>query len=92
MPSTSPRCTTATPTTRSPPSTPRATIRYADGRIVELNHPFEGGGLNYETAHFCDLLRAGALESPIMTHAKSLQMIAMMDAARATLGLKFAGE
>lgn len=70
----------------------RATIRYADGRVVELDHPFEGGGLNYETAHFCDLVRSGALESPVMTHAKSRQMIAMMDAARATLGLKFAGE
>ena len=54
--------------------------------------PFEGGGLNYETSHFCDLVRSGALESPVMTHAKSLQMITMMDAARAALGLKFNGE
>ncbi|CAB3777274.1 Gfo/Idh/MocA family protein [Paraburkholderia fynbosensis] len=70
----------------------RATIRYADGRVVELDAPFEGGGLNYETAHFCKLIRAGLLESPVMPHARSLQMIAMADAARATLGLKFAGE
>ncbi|MGG1943717.1 Gfo/Idh/MocA family oxidoreductase [Trinickia sp. NRRL B-1857] len=70
----------------------RATISYAGGRVVELNVPFEGGGLNYETAHFCELIRAGALESPVMTHEKSLQMIAMCDAARATLGLKFPGE
>lgn len=70
----------------------RATIRYVDGRVVELDHPFEGGGLNYETAHFCDLIRSGELESPVMTHAKSLQMISMMDAARTTLGLTYAGE
>ncbi|MEX3760306.1 Gfo/Idh/MocA family protein [Paraburkholderia phenoliruptrix] len=70
----------------------RATIRYADGRVVELDEPFEGGGLNYETAHFCELIRAGQLESPLMPHSKSLQMIAMADAARAALGLKFAGE
>ncbi|TKC90080.1 Gfo/Idh/MocA family oxidoreductase [Trinickia terrae] len=70
----------------------RATIRYVDGRIAELDEPFEGGGLNYETAHFCELIRAGALESPVMTHAKSLQMISMMDSARATLGLRYAGE
>jgi predicted dehydrogenase len=70
----------------------RATIRYADGRVVELDAPFEGGGLNYETAHFCELIRAGLLESPVMPHARSLQMIAMADAARATLGLKIAGE
>ncbi len=70
----------------------RATIRYVDGRVVELDAPFEGGGLNYETAHFCDLIRAGKLESPVLTHAKSLQMISMLDAARAALGLAYAGE
>ncbi|WP_258167912.1 Gfo/Idh/MocA family protein [Paraburkholderia sp. BL21I4N1] len=70
----------------------RATIRYADGRVVELDEPFEGGGLNYETAHFCELIRAGQRESPLMPHSTSLQMIAMADAARAALGLKFAGE
>ncbi|MFM0546216.1 Gfo/Idh/MocA family oxidoreductase [Paraburkholderia strydomiana] len=70
----------------------RATIRYADGRVIELDEPFEGGGLNYETAHFCELIRAGQIESPVMPHSKSLQMIAMADAARAALGLRFAGE
>ncbi len=69
-----------------------ATIRYADGRVTELDEPFEGGGLNYETAHFCELIRSGALESPIMTHAKSQQMVSMTDAARAALGLKFPSE
>ncbi|SEI41082.1 Gfo/Idh/MocA family protein [Paraburkholderia diazotrophica] len=66
-----------------------ATVRYVDGRVVELDAPFEGGGLNYETQHFCELIRAGQLESPIMTHAKSHQMISMADAARAALGLTF---
>ncbi|TAM50158.1 MAG: Gfo/Idh/MocA family oxidoreductase [Paraburkholderia sp.] len=70
----------------------RATVSYCDGRVVELNEPFEGGGLNYETAHFCELMRAGTLESPIMTHAKSRQMISMTDSARAALGLRFTGE
>jgi len=70
----------------------RATIRYADGRTVELDAPVDGGGLNYETAHFCDLLRAGKTESPIMTHDHSRQMIAMTDAARAALGVRYSGE
>ncbi|HXZ07664.1 MAG TPA: Gfo/Idh/MocA family oxidoreductase, partial [Paraburkholderia sp.] len=70
----------------------RATIRYTDGRVVELDAPFEGGGLNYETAHFCELIRSGQQESPVMTHAKSRQMIAMADAARAALGVQFPGE
>ncbi|MGH8778771.1 Gfo/Idh/MocA family protein [Paraburkholderia sp.] len=70
----------------------RATVRYADGRVVELDAPFEGGGLNYETAHFCELIRAGANESLVMTHAVSLQMIEMADAARAALGVRFAAD
>jgi len=70
----------------------RATICYADGRTVELDAPAEGGGLNYETAHFCDLLRAGETESPIMTHDHSRRMIAMTDAARAALGVRYSGE
>ncbi|CDY75617.1 L-fuco-beta-pyranose dehydrogenase [Caballeronia glathei] len=67
----------------------RATVRYLDGRTVELDAPFEGGGLNYETAHFCELLRAGAIESPVMSHATSMRMIAIIDAARRDLGLRF---
>lgn len=67
----------------------RATIAYTDGRKVELDEPFSGGGLNYETAHFCELLRAGAIESPIMSHATSMRMIAIIDAARRDLKLRF---
>lgn len=67
----------------------RATVRYVGGRTVELHEPFEGGGLNYETAHFCSLMRSGAVESPVMTHDLSMKMIAIIDAARAELGLRF---
>jgi predicted dehydrogenase len=67
----------------------RASVRYVDGRTVELDAPFEGGGLNYETAHFCDLLREGKTESPIMRHAVSMQMISIIDAARRDLDLRF---
>lgn len=67
----------------------RATVRYLGGRTVELHEPFAGGGLNYETAHFCGLLRSGAIESPVMTHALSMQAIAIIDAARAELGRPF---
>ena len=67
----------------------RATVRYVDGRTVELDASFEGGGLNYETTHFCELLRDGAIESPIMRHAVSMQMISITDAARRDLGVRF---
>jgi len=70
----------------------KATINYLDGRSVELDEPFTAGGLNYEIAHFCDLVREGKTESPIISHELSRQMIAMLDKAREQIGLRFKGE
>ncbi|CAN5368321.1 Gfo/Idh/MocA family oxidoreductase [soil metagenome] len=70
----------------------KATISYADGRTVELDEPFAAGGLNYEIAHFCELLIAGKTESPVISHDMSKQMIAMLDRSRMQVGLKFKGE
>jgi scyllo-inositol 2-dehydrogenase (NADP+) len=70
----------------------RATVRYVDGRIVELHEPFTCGGFNYETAHFCGLIRSGARESPVITHSLSLGMARLLEQAWRTLGVKFPGE
>jgi len=70
----------------------RATIDYLDGRCVELDEPFIAGGLNYEIAHFADLIRTGQTESPVLPFELSRQMIAMIDEARRQVGLKFIGE
>lgn len=70
----------------------RATIHYVDGRQVKLEDPFAHGGFNYETEHFCRLLREGVRESPLMSHARSLAMMSMLDQVRAQLGIRFPGE
>jgi predicted dehydrogenase len=70
----------------------RATINYLDGRTVDLDEPYASGGLNYEIQHFCDLLRGGKTESPIISHEMSREMIKMLDKAREQIGLKFKGE
>ena len=70
----------------------RATIRYAGGRVVELDEPFVHGGFNYETEHFCDLVRRGLRESPAITHALSLDMAKLLETARMALGVRFPGE
>ncbi|MDR6940306.1 Gfo/Idh/MocA family protein [Mucilaginibacter pocheonensis] len=70
----------------------RATIDYVDGRVIELNEPFAAGGLNYEIAHFCNLIKAGKTESPVISHQMSKQMINLIDRARAEIGLKFPSE
>ena len=67
-------------------------MRYIDGRVVELDEPFIAGGFNYETAHFCELIRQGVSESPIITHAMSLSMARMLEAARTELGVRFPSE
>jgi predicted dehydrogenase len=70
----------------------RASIRYIDGRTVELHEPFIAGGFNYETEHFCSLIRDGLRESPIITHALSLGMAALLEQARIAVGVHFKGE
>ncbi len=70
----------------------KATINYLDGRIVELDEPYTAGGLNYELAHFCELIRNGQTESPIITHELSRGMMGMLDEARKQVGLRFEGE
>lgn len=70
----------------------RATVHYLDGRTAELHEPPTGGGFNYETAHFCDLVRAGKRESPVLTHELSLGMARLLEEARLALGVHFPGE
>ncbi|MBS1503502.1 MAG: Gfo/Idh/MocA family oxidoreductase [Bacteroidetes bacterium] len=70
----------------------RATISYLDGHTIELHEPFTAGGLNYEIEHFCELIRSGQTESPIITHDLSRGMMAMLDEARRQVGLRFEGE
>ncbi|MGL4996185.1 MAG: Gfo/Idh/MocA family protein, partial [Deefgea sp.] len=55
----------------------RATLVTSTGEREELAHTPIGSGLNYETAHFCELLRNGQLESPILPHAKTRAALQM---------------
>jgi scyllo-inositol 2-dehydrogenase (NADP+) len=70
----------------------RATIRYRDGRQVEIHEPFIAGGFNYEISHFCNLIRSGLRESPEITHALSLGMARLLEAARTTIGVRFTAD
>ena len=70
----------------------RASIRYKDGHTVELNEPFSAGGFNYETEHFCELVRDGTRESPVIPHRLSRGMARMLEEARAAVGVRFPGE
>lgn len=69
-----------------------ASIYYADGRTVELEEPFLHGGFNYEIDHVCELIRNSVVESPVISHALSLAMSRLLEAARKELGVRFPGE
>ncbi|HWG21564.1 MAG TPA: Gfo/Idh/MocA family oxidoreductase [Terracidiphilus sp.] len=70
----------------------RATVHYADRREVLLDEPFAHGGFNYETEHFCGLIRQGLRESPEIPHQLSLGMARLLEQARTALGVRFPGE
>jgi scyllo-inositol 2-dehydrogenase (NADP+) len=70
----------------------RATVRYVDGRVVELEEPYAAGGFNYETDHFCHLVREGRRESSVIPHELSIGMAQLLEEARRALGVKFRGE
>jgi predicted dehydrogenase len=69
-----------------------ATIDYLDGRVLDFDVPYTAGGFNYEIAHFCALIQDEKIESSIISHDVSRQMIDIIDKARAGIGLKFNGE
>ncbi len=70
----------------------RATVVYGSGRTVELEEPYTDGGFNYETNHFCRLIREGKMESPEITHDLSIGMAELLERARRALGVRFPGE
>ncbi len=69
-----------------------ATVRYLDGRVVEIDEPYTSTGFNYETTHFCDLIRQGLRESTVISHALSIGMARLLEDARFSLGVHFPGE
>ena len=70
----------------------RATIHYLDHRTIELHEPYTAGGFNYETTHFCQLIRHGLRESPIIPHKMSVDMAHLLESARKALGVHFPTE
>jgi predicted dehydrogenase len=51
--------------------------------------PYEANGYNYEAAEVANCVRAGKLESAVMTLDESLQIMETMDAIRAQWGMKY---
>ncbi|MBL7817472.1 MAG: Gfo/Idh/MocA family oxidoreductase [Saprospiraceae bacterium] len=60
-----------------------------DGSVETINMPFDGHGYQFEAAHVTHCLKTNELESPIMSHQFSLDLIGLLDAVRAEIGLVY---
>jgi len=54
-----------------------------------LELPLEGNGYNYQAVEVARCVREGLLESPIMPHQETLDILKTMDTLRAQWGIKY---
>lgn len=60
-----------------------AEVSFADDTVRSLDAPYDVDDFYGQITHFCNLLRAGSLESPQMPHAATLRCARILDAVRA---------
>lgn len=63
-----------------------------DGDVTEYPKNYQGGGLREEAQEFARVVRAGEIESPLMTHETSLELMRQMDEVRRQIGVKYPNE
>jgi predicted dehydrogenase len=63
-----------------------------DGEITEYPNEYVGHGLREEAAEFARVVRAGEIESPLMPHQVSIELMEIMDSIRAQIGVKYPNE
>lgn len=63
-----------------------------DGDVTEYPKSYEGLGLREEALEFARVVRAGEIESPLMTHQTSIELMEMMDEIRGQIGVSYPGE
>jgi predicted dehydrogenase len=63
-----------------------------DGEVTEYPNTYEGHGLREEAAEFARIVRSAQIESPLMPHSVSIELMEMMDDIRAQIGVKYPQE
>ena len=63
-----------------------------DGEVTEYPNKYVGHGLREEAAEFARVVRSGEIESPLMPHSTSIELMEMMDSIRAQIGVKYPNE
>jgi len=67
----------------------KATIRVNGEDKEALEAEIEGTGYQYEAAHVMQCLRFGVIESPVIPHLKTFDVMKIMDKLRKQWGLKY---
>ncbi len=62
-----------------------AHVKYSDGRVLEIDTPFEVDDFYGEASHATQLIQTGKLESPIMSLAATQRCARIIDAIRSKL-------
>lgn len=65
------------------------TVTLADGSTRTIDCPLLGNGYAHEAIEVMRCLRAGLIESPLMSHQETLAQMATLDAIRAQIGLTY---
>jgi predicted dehydrogenase len=63
-----------------------------DGDVTEFPNTYKGHGLREEAVEFARMVRAKELESPLAPHAMTLEIMELMDAIRARIGVRYPSE
>ena len=68
----------------------RQTVLYRGGeRVLTAELPFLANGFEYQVMEVERLLREGAVESPLLTHAESIGLLELMDEVRRRMGVRY---
>ena len=63
-----------------------------DGDVTEYPKRYEGHGLREEASELARIVHSGEIESPLMPHQSSIELMEMMDAIRAQIGVTYPSE
>lgn len=69
----------------------RFTLHRQGAEPEEFETPFDGWGYHFEAAEVARCLAAGLPESPLVPHAATLAVLAVLDSARSQLGVTYPG-
>jgi hypothetical protein len=72
------------------PTTMRLVTR--DGVVTEFPNTYQGLGLREEAVELARMVRAHQIESPLAPHSMTLEIMELMDAIRAKIGVRYPSE